>query len=507
MIQKRRVFINALVSALQVVVIGGTFFVLYRFLRDSLGDDDFGVWALVLATTSAGSIANLGLAASAVKFVSQYLARGDHPHVARIVQTAALSVGLFLGVMLLILYPFLGKLLAVFIEPADKLPEALSILPYALVSFWLTSVAGVFQSCLDGFHRVDLRGMLLMVAALVYLGLAFLLVPDGGLIGIAEAQVAQAGLLFVVSWGMLKRLMPGLPWLPFRWHQGTFKEMLSYSLNFQVISLTQLFLEPAVKSFISKFGGVSTLTNFEFAYRMVFQVRALLATAHQAIVPTIADLKERDPDRIREVYVASYRLLLFLVIPLIGFLIALTPVISQLWIGYYEPDFVLFSVLLMGAWAVNLTSNPAYFANMGTGELRWNVIGHVVMGILSGGLGVLLGWQFGGLGVVIGFCTALIIGSLTTAISYQHIYRIRMVDLIQRETGWLFVASVAGAALSLLLYCRLAETWGSLSLGLMVLAIYAILVLLPLWKHPIREQVQSWVVTLLLPSRTPSPES
>ncbi len=506
MIRKRRLLVNAGVAAGQVVVIGGTFFVLYRFLRDEIGAADFGVWALVLATTSAGSIANLGLAASAVKFVSQYLARGQRERVAQIVQTAALSVGGFLGLVLGAAFPLLDDLLALLVEPADKLPAALSILPYALASFWLSSVAGVFLSCLDGFQRVDLRGMLLSAAALAYLALAFVLVPEGGLIGIAQAQVIQAGALLAASWIVLRRLLPALPPAPYRWRRDAFREMLGYSLNFQVISAGQLLLEPTVKALVSRFGGVGMLANFEFAYRMVVQVRALIATAHQAVVPTIADLQERDPAQIRAVYKKSYHLVAYLLAAALPFLVAVTPLVSRLWIGVYEPQFVLFGVLLFVGWFVNLAANPAYFANLGTGALRWNVVGHVVMGVLSAGLGLVLGWRFGGPGVVVGFVTALVAGSLTISVAYERHYGIRLAELLQGATLRLGAASLAGMALALVLYFRLDAAWNLGALSALVVGVYAAFVVVPLWRHPMRRQVGAWLAHLR-PARPAAPHA
>ncbi len=204
MIRKRQLLVNAMVSVGQVIVTGAVYFVLYRFLLDRLGPLEFGVWALVLATTSAAGIANLGMATSAVKFVSQYLARGDRERVALVIQTAAISVAIFLAAVMLAAYPLLQRLLGVLIDEPAQLPAALLILPYALVSFFLTSLAGVFQSSIDGFQRMDLRGIILMGTTIAYLGLCLLMVPSYGLIGLAWAQVLQACLLVMVLWGTLK---------------------------------------------------------------------------------------------------------------------------------------------------------------------------------------------------------------------------------------------------------------------------------------------------------------
>lgn len=506
MMQKRRLLINALMSVVQVVAVGGSFVVLYGFVERTLGIALFGVWALVLATTSASSIANLGISNSAVKFVSMYLARDDRVYVAHIVQTAVLSLGAVMGVVLVALYPLWVSLIQAALQATspELIDDALEVLPYALVSLWLTSTAGVVLSCLDGFHRVDLRSGLLAVMAVLYLGLAFLLVPLYGLLGLAIAQVVQAALLLVMAWVFLHRLLPRLPWLPIRWHRGAFKEMIGYSLSFQVISVSYLLFEPLTKFLVTYFGGPAVTGYFEFAYRMVVQLRALIVTAHQALVPTIADLQERQPALIRDIYAKSFRLLVYLILIALPFCLVMTPLISRLWLGAYEPLFVLFASMLFVGWFLNMLSNPAYFAYLGIGRLRWNVVGHLVTGVLNAGLGALLGWQLGGTGVVVGFVVALLLGSLITALAYQKEYHIRLADLWQRESLWLAVAALVGMALALYLYSRIEAIWPFVVVLIVVPVSYLVIVVVPLWKHPVRHQLQVWVTDILLRRASPS---
>ena len=49
MIPKRRLLINALMSVVQVIVVGVSLFVLYRFIADRIGMDRLGIFSLVLA--------------------------------------------------------------------------------------------------------------------------------------------------------------------------------------------------------------------------------------------------------------------------------------------------------------------------------------------------------------------------------------------------------------------------------------------------------------------------
>lgn len=492
MIQKRQLTINAAMSSVQVVVVGISFFVLYRYLLDTIGEEDFGVWAVVLATTSASHIASLGLAASTVKYVSKYLAREDPASVRAVIETAAISVAVVLLVVLVGAYPLLKKLLAFLIEPDAKVPAAHSILAYALASFWLTNVGLVFQSCVDGLQRIDLRAVLVSVIAVVYVALAFVMVPRGGLIGLAQAQVIQAALLAVGMWLLLRSRMRHLPLVPWRFSWDSFKEMFSYSVNFQAISVASMLFEPTTSSLVSKFGGVGMAGFYEMARRMVVQIRALIVSAHQAIVPTLADLEERDPSSLRNIYRVSFRVLVYVIAFTLPGLIALTPAAGIIWLGYNEPLFVLFAILLFLGWFLGMFANPAYYANMGTGRLRWNVVGHAVIGIVNLGLGVLLGLWVGGTGVVIATAVAILVGSWTIAIAYHRSEHFTVRQFVDGRSLWLAASSLVAMSISLAVFYVTLERLGIGAAVAVAAVIYVALIAVPVWRHPLRPGITDW---------------
>lgn len=490
---RRRLLLNTTMSVVQVVVVGVTFIVLYRFVRDALGIAEFGVWALVLTTSSVAHLANLGLTTGTVKFVAQYLAAGDHAHVSRLIQTAVVSVALAVGVVALIGYPIGLVLLARIVEPAIHVPAAQQILPYGLLSFWLLAVSAVVQSSLDGHHRVYLRNLLLVGGSILYLVLAFLLVPRLGLVGLALAQVAQAAAMLFAGWLTLRGVARALPIFPIRWNRGAFREMLGYSLNMQVISIAQILFVPVTKILLSKFGGIASVGNFEFAYRMVIQLRAIIATAHEALVPALSDLAVRDRTRVRTIYIKSFRLLLFLLIPLLPLLIASTPVVSRLWIGGLDRQFVIFADLLFLGWFLNMLANPAYYGNMGSGELKWNVRGHFVIGVLSPVLGTVLGWYFAAAGVVAGFVIALLTGSVLIALDYHRRFDISLRALVENQTLQLTAVSILAIGVVWLGAHLLGDLPWSLPLRVLLGVGYLALVAAPVWRHPMRQEVAAWL--------------
>lgn len=507
MTERRRVFLNAVMSTVQVAVTGASFLLLYRYLLESIGAELAGVWALVLSWTAAASVGGLGLTGGALKFVSKHRARDDEDRVEQVVETSVVSVAAVFLVLLTVAYPLFAELLHVVVEPSTRVGDAIAVLPYALVSFWFTSVSGVVQSCIDGTQRVFIRNILVMISALLYLGLAVLLVPEGGLIGLAQAQVLQSAVVLLGGWIALRVLIPGVSMIPHRWRKDVFKEMFSYSVNFQLVSVAQLMFQPVSKSLISKFGGVGPVFYFEMAHKLVFQIRALIVMAHQSLVPTIAHWHETSRERVQAIYKESFRVLLFLITAGLPLLVGLTPIISRVWIGSYEETFVVYAVLLFVGWFLNILINPAYFGYVGIGRMRWNVASHLTIGVLNVGLGLLLGLRFGGLGVVIAYTAAVLAGSVVPIWAYHHEYGIHWSELVGRHSAFLAAASLCG----LILIYWMHETLRSVAnpwLILIVLPIaYAVVIVVPVWRHPLRKRVRQSLPGLLVGGRDSSPTS
>jgi O-antigen/teichoic acid export membrane protein len=224
------------------------------------------------------------------------------------------------------------------------------------------------------------------------------------------------------------------------------------------------------------------------ASRMVLQLRALLVSANQVLVPAIADLKEKNPEIIQHVYRQSYRLNLYLSLPYFSAIIGLSPVISRFWIGHYEGIFVFASILLATGWLINALATPAYFANMGIGDLRWNTLAHITIGALNLVMGILLGSIFGGGAVIISRACSQIAGSLMIPIAYHHKHKISLSELLPRENIGVGLASMLGLSASLFLYQFLGSRVGLLGMASSIVLVFLAIVVFPLWLHPLRKR-------------------
>lgn len=484
--QKRRILINAFMSTFQILLVSGVLFFLYRFLLKTIGVEMVGVWSLVLATTSVTQIANLGLSGSVVKFVAKYIAHNDYEKVSKVIQTSVLSIAVIIGLLIIIFYPVI-KWILVIVVPEKSIKEAVSILPYALISLWISMITSIFQSGIDGAQKIYLRNIIVMCGSLIFAILCYIFAQKKGLIGLAYAQVINNIVLLLFSWAILKYIIKSLPIIPYKWNKNTFKEIISYGINFQIISITGMLYDPITKSLLIKFGGLEMLGYYEMANRMVQQFRALIVSANQVLVPSIADLQEREPEKIKSIYITNYNLLFYLSLPMYVLIITSSPIISRIWIGNYENIFINFVIFLSIGNFLNTIAGPSYFSNLGIGILKWNVIGHITIGILNVVLCTFLGMIFKGYGVVLGWIIALSVGSGLIYIIYHINNKIPLSYLLPKESRGLML-------FYLVILMLISFFWKTNDKSSVIIFIIStILLIIPLYFHPMKKKIFFWL--------------
>lgn len=409
---------NAMANVAQMLLSALILFFLYRYINQTLGVDKLGVWSVVLATASASRLADLGLGVGVTRFVAQHLALNQPESASAIVETALITIAIVLAAGLLVFYPAFQSVLNKIFQDAE-LEQALAILPYALLSLWLSMLGTIVQSGLDGCQRMVGRAAIGIVSQVCMLLFVLVWVPSDGLLGLAYAQILQAMLLFLISWFYLRSSLKNLSMFPFVWKLNVFKNMFNYGANVQLASLSILLFEPLTKAFMAKFGGAEAAGWFEIANQVVLKVRALLMAANQAIVPRVTQLNEQDDEEFKKIYAENIKVLVFFAIPLHALLMASSGVVSVLLLGVFDINFVAILQIVICAWLVNVFTFPAYFIGLGVGRVGLNTVAHFIIGFVNMLLGFGLGEMFGVFGVVTASAVALCVGSIVLIVVFQ----------------------------------------------------------------------------------------
>ena len=477
---------NAVANAAQMLFVAVLIFALYRYIVSALGIDQLGVWSVVLATVSASRLADLGLSAGVTRFVARDLALGLPNKAAKVVETGLVTLAWLVALVLVCGYPFLRLFLEYIFNSADLL-QALEILPFALVSLWLTIAASVVLSGLDGCQRMVIRSVVVVLGQLVMVLLAYAFVPKWGLLGIAFAQIVQGLFLLIIGWMILRFNLRGLSIVPWRWNRPVFREMLGYGANVQAANVLMLLFDPLTKVLIAKFGGPAAAGFFEIANQIVTRLRALIVTANQAIVPRIAQIQETNPMQLHALYSENARILILIALPSFTLLLTWSGIIVEVLLKSYQTDLAFYIEIIGLAWLLNTLSSPAYFVNMGTGCVGVNTKSHILIGLANLVIGVVLGNVFGADGVVWSYVLALIIGSaylvfvfhVSNKVSFRVVFQMKDVPLI---IGCLFIFLMSNVGLEIS-----DSVIGRYARLMLLLFIPLVVLYFLIWFHPSRK--------------------
>lgn len=415
---KKRISINVISSVLQVGVVGIIYLIVYKILLNKIGIEQLGIWSLILASTSVANLANFGITSGIVKFVAEYFSKKETKKIEKIIFTSFSSLIIFFVLISLIIYP-LSKYILRYVIETKHYELALKIVPVSLISLVVSSISGVFTSVLEGIQKNYIKNFLVTMSTIVFLVGVVFLTDKYGLEGVAYSQLLQSVFLFLVSYLLVAFEFKSFLILFSNWSKEIFKQIMGFSLKFQLISMLVLFFDPITKAFLGKFGGLTFLGYYEMANKLVYQVRALVVNANQVMIPVLIHSVHSEKDNVNNLYNTNLKLTFLISLLLMGSLVILTPLISFLWIGELKKEFIFcIPILIIGVFT-NLISSPAYFASIADGDLKILLKTHVIMTLINVLLGYFLGSLYGGGFVIICASTiALIISSTFLIVNF-----------------------------------------------------------------------------------------
>ncbi|MGF7038577.1 oligosaccharide flippase family protein [Mucilaginibacter lappiensis] len=446
-VKKRLVLLNVITSGGQVVFIGLVYFLLYRYLLSRLGVELLGVWSVVLSASSLANLANFGVADSVIRFVALYLAEGDELKIKKLIFTATIFLGLLFVLIAAIIFPF-ARLILKGVLPDKFISDGIAILPYSLICLIVNAVNGVYASVLDGMQKNYIRNAIFSSSSILLLVGAYLLAPKYHLVGVAVAQIAQSifTLLACLTVIVFKLKYNPLKW---NWSKDIFKQIFSYGMKFQFISLASMINEPLVKILLGKFGGMAFAGYYEMANRLLSQARGVIVSATQSLVPVLVNVSK---DELPIFYKRVFSNIIFFSLTVVCLIAAAGRLISFFWIGQYQPVFYYTLMLLAFSTFINLLITPSYFYYIAKAKLNILIKTHLILSFSNLLLGSVMGYFFGGYGVVSGWFIAVIIGSFYLLINFNKNHDIGFKTLIKSIDAYYFIFLMSIVLLNLFLF-------------------------------------------------------
>ena len=349
-------------------------FIVTPIILHGLGNEAYGIWAIVMSAAAYYAIADLGLQSACVKYIAQFVAVGDREARDNLVLTAfSLYSMLAVGVLLICLpvtwvFPYLFD----FAEQKVAVVRWAVFLTGATVAVRLQ--AQVFTAALKAHKRFDITNALSVVFQVLSAGLTVWAVCSGkGLVGMACVMVSVAALNRLAETYFALRLMPGLKLRFTRLERKSFRLLFAFSSRNVIAQAAARLETKSAPLMIGFFLGPAMVPFFEIASRLVDKAQSLTKGVNAVTLPLASQL---DAEKRREQLV---QLLLIIPRSLVAFSMIIAVLLTtmgnrfiELWIGseYVDAAYPVLCVLT-AAFVINMISGGIRPTLAGTGRIGY----------------------------------------------------------------------------------------------------------------------------------------
>lgn len=443
----------------------------------SLGDADYGIYALVLGFIGYSFTFSIGRAIT--KYISEYRANGETDKI-RDVISATFFINIAVGLLgVLIIFGLSEWLIKdVFKIASEAQQKSVYAMYIAALIVFFTMLNQVFNAVLQGIHRFDVYSKIFNISSFALLA--------GNLI------LALFGfkLLYLLGWNLFvtiitsffiavsaKQLLPEFG-LTFRFKSETLRLVLQYSasiIGYQILANFLLLFE---RGWITRQLGSENLTYYVVPMTLGMYIHGFISSLMLVIFPLASELKN-DTEKLLKLYQKATKIVCFLTVFLVMTLIVDSRSFLTIYMGenFAEKASILLILhaITFGALAI-LTVSWQMTEGLGFPDYNFKMFGICL--VLSVTLMILLTEKYQNFGIAL----ARLIGFGTIFFSIFYVEK-WFFGRIQTKfwtkiLGSLSLAAVISAAVQYFLLQNLNLNWFSFILSV---SVSGIVYLLGLW--------------------------
>ena len=321
-------------------------------LVSHLGVSAFGLYALAWSVIGYLAYLELGVSRSATQFVSKYLSQENGYRVRQAATTAILSnlsIGILCSVCVVLLSPFLA--MSIFHIPAELLGQAKLVFYSVAIAVPVVMLQAVFRAIAASYQKFGIINIINAVGTTIQFALACLLAWKGFGVGAVVCSTVIIRIGLTLSYGFLVLGLEPRLFRPSDFHLGELRKLLSFG---GWVTISQIILQMLIyldRILLASFVSLSAVTFFTVPYEGITRLRVIpsgmMATVYPAMTETT--LGQRG-DKLQALYENSVRYILFLLFPLICFLVVFGRDVLAVWMGaaFADRSAFVFQILAVG---------------------------------------------------------------------------------------------------------------------------------------------------------------
>lgn len=445
----RNVFFGV-VGRISIVALG---LVVTSSLLLNLGPERFGLFTILTSFQAYFGVLDLGIGGGLVRFMTIYSERND----AKVVRAITSFGFMFYVVLALVALPFVflaAPAMTAWLDVSPSLTgDAVNSIYSVFGLFIVSSISGVITARLYSIHRMDIVAASNVISGISYVVATLILLPRYPTIEVAILCLyIQVFVLLFITIVALQRLTGGhLVANPFETPKALLRQLFGFGFWTQINSISAIINLEADKLIIGRYLGVAEVAPYQVGGRLAMLTRALPIQILTAMFPSItARVGERyDIAEMSDVYRSATRTLMLVTLVTVGFPIAVSSSLINVWIGYDLPAAASIAVALMISYSVNNATGVGTLILRAIGLPKYETIYAVCSAAMNIVITILLLPRFGIYGIVYGTICANVISSIGFIYFFHRVVRL---DFSQTLFSWLKPLLFSVVAAALLIY-------------------------------------------------------
>ena len=422
-----------------------------------LGNDAYGVWALIGSVIGYLALIDLGVRGAVTKYVATLHPAGNHDEAGRITSAGLLFFGVAAVVTVLV-----GAVVALLVDRMFEIPPDL-VGPTRLAMFLtclavaVSIIGGVFGGVIAALHRFDyLNGVEIALTLVRTVATVVALEQGGGLVALATIQLVASAARTWIYWLNLRKLYPEL-----RIQLGGAWDLVPKVVAFGAVS-TLIHVSTALINYsdsiiIGVFLPLQAVTFFAIASTLTIQARGVISGISQVLAPLAGSFEGRgELPRLGEVMLASARLATLAILPIAAAFAFRGETFIGLWMGeeFAEPAGGVLRILAPGLW-VYASFQVCVSIMIGLDRHRGMVPAFLVEAAANVLLCVALVRPLGITGVALGILLPRIVICVGFAAWYAH----RVFGMSVRNYWWQAIVRPGLAMIPFAVLCAAVDQW------------------------------------------------
>ncbi len=396
---KEKLLKSSIFRVIEIVTVTIISLALTPYLIKHLGDENYGLWLLILSTLGWFNFIDLGFSSAIKREIAIALEKGDNR---RINVVFSVSVVLFgaLGIIAascILVLALMPELLGINVDSQATAAVALSILAIkVLLDFIMNSFHGFFTAYL----RMDIDANISLLSTLIKSALVFYLIVDFNIYGAVFATIAADVIAHCLKIYYAKKLNNGFQFSMKFVSFNEIKYLFSYSKHLVAAGIANIILRRSDPVVISHILGLKFVALYGVINNLINQIESLVQAVVGVFNPMLNRLVARKgviDDVFKHVVDVNFFIVLLLYTPLA----ILAEDFIFLWIGNEYAQYASLASILGFAYICKSISRPIGALLLAQANHKLMSVVSFIGALLNISLSITLAHQWGLFGVAI----------------------------------------------------------------------------------------------------------